>query len=113
MEPLGNRDLSEKELECLLREWKTPNAPGALRGRIFPRRSQVFRNILRSWWRQFWRASIRIPVPVACCLAVLLAIAWWKSPGIQQRARLMADTPKFQPVLELQPRIVKASDVEN
>jgi hypothetical protein len=97
---LGNNDLSDQELDRLLREeWKSPPAPARLRGRVFP-----------SWWKKFWSISIRIPLPVACCLTVVLAVlSWrwaWRWPQRDE------DVPKFQPVLELRPRIIKAQNAE-
>jgi hypothetical protein len=96
MDPSGNNELTDQELDRLLREeWKSPSAPARLRGRVFP-----------SWWRKFWGISIRIPLPVACCLTILLTVVAWRWPAHT------ADIPKFQPVLELRPRIVKAQNAE-
>jgi hypothetical protein len=63
-----------------------------------------------------WSISIRIPLPVACCLAILLAVTAWrwqarlKASSEQLRDISSAGVPKFQPVLELRPRIIKAQN---
>jgi hypothetical protein len=103
MDPLGNSELSDQELDRLLREeWKSPPAPARLRGRVFP-----------SWWRKFWTISIRIPLPVACCLTILLAVMAWRwQARIAAPAETSLEVPKFQPVLELRPRIIKVQNAE-
>jgi hypothetical protein len=94
MEPLGSSELSDQELDRLLQEWKTPRAPARLRGRVFG-----------GYWRKFWNISIRVPLPVACCLTILLALAAWR-----WSAKPSGDVPKFQPVRELRPRIIKVAE---
>ena len=66
MEPFEKDELADPELDALLEEWHAPSAPAALRSAVF-----------RPWWRGMWTASIRVPLPAACCLAVLLGIALW------------------------------------
>ena len=112
-DPLGNNELSERELDRLLREaWKSPPAPARLRGKIFQPQNRG------SWWRSFWNISIRIPLPVACCLTILLAVAAWKWQARPAASAVEGRTvavpapvvPKFQPVLELRPRIIKVQN---
>ena len=66
MDPFEKDELADPELDALLVEWQAPAAPASLRSAVF-----------RPWWRGMWTASIRIPVPVACCVAALLGIALW------------------------------------
>jgi hypothetical protein len=109
MEPLENSELPEQELDRLLREWKTPPAPTRLRRKIFPGRGPA------SWWWRFWSISIRVPLPVACCLTIVLAVTVWRWPSrpvIVSTAAPSFEVPRFQPVRELQPRIVKDQDVQ-
>lgn len=94
MEPFGSNELSDQELDRLLQEWKTPPAPARLRGKV-----------LGGPWRRFWNLSIRIPLPVACCLAILLALAAWR-----WSTRPADGVPKFQPVRELRPHIIKVGE---
>jgi hypothetical protein len=101
MEPSGSNELSnelsDRELDRLLQEWKAPLAPARLRGKVFG-----------GWggsWRRFWNISIRIPLPVACCLAILLALAAWR-----WSAKPAEEVPKFHPVRELLPRIIKVAE---
>jgi hypothetical protein len=76
MEPSEKDELSDQELDAFLPAWKTPPAPARLRAAVFPEAS-------KPWWRTLWSASFRVPVPVACCLAIMLAfVAWrWFTPG--------------------------------
>jgi hypothetical protein len=99
MEPLD-----DNELNRLLRRWEAPGAPPTLRGRIpLPQPSP---------WRWFLTGSIRIPVPVGI-LAVLVLAAWvfigrtTEAPQEQPSANSLAD---FQPVRQLEPKIINASD---
>lgn len=70
MEPFEEDRLTQSELDALLREWKTPTAPSRLRAGVFPEAPP--------WWLRLWRGSVRIPLPVACCLGVLLAAGAWR-----------------------------------
>jgi hypothetical protein len=66
MEP--NDDL---QLRGLLKEWRAPEAPASLNERVLGRRD--------TWWGFLLRGSIRVPVPVACVLALLMAAGAWQS----------------------------------
>ncbi len=59
----------DSELRDLLREWKPPQTPESLEHRVLKSR--------RSWWRGLLFGYLRVPVPVACCLAVAIAIGGW------------------------------------
>jgi hypothetical protein len=65
MEPRNDSDLRE-----LLREWQAPELPASLEERVLGRRE--------NWWHFLVRGYIRVPVPVACCLAVILIAAGWR-----------------------------------
>jgi hypothetical protein len=129
MEPFEQDELSEQELNGLLREWKAPEAPARLR-------AAVFSGPPRPWWQRLWRTSIHIPVPVACCLVLLLAVAAWRGssrpaprvivrterveiPVVQDRVvtktvyRDRLPSNQLQPVAELRPRIIRRGHVQN
>jgi hypothetical protein len=103
-------ELSEKELDGLLRQWKAPATPQRLRGSLFPESRH-------GWWGRFWGGSIRIPVPAACGMALVAALLAWRGIVPPQRVVVMqapeAGAAKFQPVSALRPRIVKAADAAN
>ena len=61
---------NDSDLRQLLREWKAPQTPASLESRVLPPR--------QNWWRVLLHGYIRIPVPVACCLAILMAGAAWR-----------------------------------
>ena len=101
MEPLN-----DKELNDLLRQWKAPAAPAALERKFFPKPEGL------SWWRWLWSGSIRVPVPVGLAvLAILLAAMMF---GLSRRETAFRPPDKvtladFQPVKQLQPRIIRSS----
>jgi hypothetical protein len=71
MEPFKEDELSEQELDALLPEWKAPLAPAHLRASVFP-------SVSRRWWRNLWSLSIRVPVPVAAMVAIVVVLAAWR-----------------------------------
>src|SRR6476661_4934029 len=94
MEPLDDNELSQ-----LLREWTAPPAPASL-GRRLARRG--------SWWRWLVTGTIRIPVPVGIAAAVLIAL-WIYTGASTRRSATPAPSVSladFQPVVQLEPRIV-------
>ena len=96
MEPVDRNELSDRELDTLLSAWKSPQAPSSLRSAIFPPASAPW-----------WRSSIRVPVPVAIVLAILLVIAIWRWPVTR------VNDHELVPVAELRPKIIRSSHVQN
>jgi hypothetical protein len=101
MEPLN-----DKELKDLLREWKAPAAPVSLTEKFFPGAATTSR------WPWLLTGSIRVPVPVG--LAVIVIIIASVVFGISNRQRVTwsvgaATLADFQPVHQLQPRILRSS----
>ena len=125
-------DLPEQELDEMLATWKSPPAPGWLRAALFPDSSVP-------WWRRIWQFSFRVPLPVACLLALLIAvIAWRPARVVIQTQRVEVPVVKvetvtvyrdrvvrvpqqmagwnqseLQPVTELRPRIIRRQNAEN
>jgi len=65
----------DRELRSLLREWQVPSIPSSLEERVLA--------VRRPWWRFLLNGYIRVPVPLACCIALLLTAAevWrWTRP---------------------------------
>jgi hypothetical protein len=136
MQPSERDQLSDRELNDLLQLWKEPTAPARLRAAVFPEESGP-------WWQNLWRASVRVPLPVAACLVIVLLAAWrWFTPVAPRlvtrtervevpvvkevtrtvyRDRIVhipasaqgADVHKLQPVTELRPRIIRSGNVQN
>ncbi len=71
MEPFEKDELSDRELDAILPAWRCPPAPARLRAAVFPAAS-------RPWWRALWNLSFRVPMPVACGLAIMLALLVWR-----------------------------------
>ena len=98
MEPANDPKLSN-----LLREWKVENAPPSLDERVLPSR--------RPWWILLLRGSIRVPVPVAFACAVLFV--WMTVAVIRPRTTPPASgASEFQPVHEVQVRVIRSADVD-
>jgi hypothetical protein len=71
MEPFEGDELTDAELDQLLKKWEAPQAPARLRAAIFPESAEP-------WWRRAWNASLRVPIPVAAALAIALAFGAWQ-----------------------------------
>jgi hypothetical protein len=101
MEPLN-----DKELNQLLQRWEAPAAPRSLHEKLAPPSPS-------RRWRWLLTGSIRIPVPVG--IAAIVAFVVWmlvgRTPPIpvtQPAASItLAD---FQPVRQLEPRIVTTEE---
>jgi len=115
MLPNDEEQLTDRELDAILPAWKAPMAPVRMRAAVFPGGS-------RPWWTRLWSASVHVPVPVACCVALLLALAAWRwaTPRTVYRDRIVlpaanagADPSQLRPVTELRLRIVRSADVSN
>jgi hypothetical protein len=128
MEPFDSDELSDVEMDRLLKKWEAPEAPVRLRAAIFG-------DAAHPWWRRIWTASFRVPMPVAAAFAIALALgAWqWHKPGAARevvkterveapvwkdrvivktvyRDRFVREPQALRPVAELRPRIVRAPD---
>lgn len=97
MNPSDKNELTEQELDALLPAWQAPTAPSHLRSAIFPEPEP--------WWQRLWNTSIRIPLPLAGVILLLLVLALWRSQRPQTR--------ELQPVTELQVRIIRSANVQN
>jgi hypothetical protein len=67
----------DPQLRSVLKEWKAPETPVSLEQAVLGQRD--------SWWHFFLRGYIRVPVPVACALVVLLSIGVWESARLAGR----------------------------
>jgi hypothetical protein len=112
MEPLDNRELDDKELNDLLRQWEAPGAPASLAARVLPRSAP--------WWQWLATGSIRVPVPVGLALVMLLAAflyfrAYFQTavrPTVAQPAKSVS-LADFQPVKQLEPKVIGRADESN
>jgi hypothetical protein len=93
MQPHEDRD-DDVQLRGLLREWQVPNAPPSMEQRVLGSRGKAPRQPPQqhAWWRFLFSGYIRVPVSVACGLAILLTAAAWKfavqppAPCVAERA---------------------------
>jgi hypothetical protein len=75
MQPYNDRD-DDAQLRGWLREWKAPATPPSLEQRVLATRGlQPQRQV---WWRFLLGGYIRVPVSVACALALLMSAAAWR-----------------------------------
>jgi hypothetical protein len=93
----------DQELNAMLQEWKAPGLPPHLRAAIFPD---------MPWWRRVLRAEIRIPVPVAACLVLLLLAGVWMYRPAPPPGPQAITFRELQPVKELKPRIIRRAYVQ-
>jgi hypothetical protein len=97
MEPLNDHELNE-----LLREWQAPPAPAGLKPPKEPR---------SSWWRWLLNGTVRVPVPAGILTVVILALSVYWAVTARQVVEKPPQTVRFadfQPVKQLQPRIIRS-----
>jgi hypothetical protein len=111
MERFEHDELTDSELDQLLAQWQTPLAPEGMRSALFGPQ--------RPWYARLWSASIRIPLPAA--LALLLVLGFFvvemrRAASISPPAAVQSPTLGFRelhPVAELKPRIIKGQNADN
>ena len=112
MEEREQSELTDPELDALLKEWTTPVAPSR---RL---RAAVFQGNSAPWYGRWLGRSVRIPVPIAVVSCILLVLSGWQWGARKERARadsvpsLVSTAPTFtfqgfSPVAELRPRIIR------
>jgi len=67
---MRSEDRYDSELRDLLHEWKAPAFPASLEPAILRPR--------RSWTRFLLHGYIRVPVPLAACLAMAVLFGAWR-----------------------------------
>jgi hypothetical protein len=82
----------DSQLRSLLKEWRAPETPSSLEQRVLGAR--------RNWWHFLIRGTIRVPVPVVCCLLVLMVAGVWRSERLAEKvgsclAVVQASSPKL------------------
>lgn len=93
----------DPELRAMLKEWRPPDFPAALEERIL--------NPRRSWLHFLTRGYIRVPVPVAACLAVLVMLGAWRFTLETVASKACAvQTARTDPA---QPSVVPANACKN
>ncbi len=66
----------DSRLKEVLQEWQAPAAPESLEQRVL---GSPMLQTKDPWWRFLVNGYIRVPVPVACCVAILMILAAWRS----------------------------------
>jgi hypothetical protein len=88
----------DEELRNLLREWQVPSISPSVEERVLTAR--------RPWWRFLLDGYVRVPIPVVCCLVVLLAAAegWrWTTPAQTVAPRIIVRIERVEvPVMRKQ-----------
>jgi hypothetical protein len=136
MEPFEKEELTDRELDGLLQAWKTPPVPDRIRKSLFPSSGA-------RWFCRLWRVSIRVPLPVALGLILVLGVVATRRPQpppplvvvktervevpvVRERVvtklvyrQAPVNLPavltfrELKPVAELRPRIIRSAHVEN
>jgi hypothetical protein len=102
MEPL-----SENELKDLLPEWQAPGAPPSLTAKVLARRTLC---------RWILTGTIRVPVPVGIAMLLALAIFFYLrkvEPAVVVQPAKSVSLADFQPVKQLEPRIIGRANDSN
>ena len=68
---------NDPQLRSLLKEWKAPAAPASLEQRVLAGH--------QTWWQFLIRGYVRVPVPVVCCLVVLMGAGVWASARVADK----------------------------
>ena len=106
MEPMD-----DPKLRNLLREWRVEDAPRSLDERVLGAK--------QPWWKLLIGGSVRVPMPVVLAFAVLLVVMGVAL--VRSRPGPVPSTPavsatvnlaEFQPVRDVQVRIVRGSHAE-
>lgn len=100
MEPLN-----ENELDELLRMWQAPHVPASLNTKVLGRASRL------SWWRWLLSGTIRVPVPAGVlAIAIVMFSVYWavSSRWTAEKPGQTVTLSDFQPVKQLQPRIIRS-----
>jgi hypothetical protein len=105
MESFENDELSDRELDSMLRAWDAPEAPARLRAAVFPKTR-------RPWWTEVWRASFRVPVPVALVFGAIMVFVVWRAMTLAPRIEV-ARSHELRPVTELRPIIIRSQHAQN
>jgi hypothetical protein len=96
----------DPRLKRLLHEWRVPNAPDTLEHGVFGEP--------RPWWRILVTSRVRVPLPVAIAVSVLLV--WLATLAVRDRVPDVEppgttyDLRGFQPVTSVSVRIERSSD---
>lgn len=81
MNEIERDPLTEDQLSRLLAKW-TVAAPADLEQRVTAAAGLAGSRERRNWWRFFLKGSIRVPIPLACCMAVLMIALVWHSATV-------------------------------
>jgi len=88
---------NDPKLRDLLREWQAPPLPPDIDRRVLANCGAPRPPL----WR-FFRASIRVPVPIACILTlVLLTAGWWLARQTEPQAPCVTAAVKICTALQI------------
>jgi len=91
--------MSDRELKKLLNEWQAPELSPELEETIFAGRT--------AWWKWPLTGHVRLPAPMALAALVLLAWSLFRPAQPAPTPPKEVDVADFQPVQNLNPRIVR------
>ena len=66
----------DPQLRNLLREWQVPPLPMSFEERVLGSR--------KTWWRFLLSGHVSVPVPIACCLVLLMAAGAWRWADLER-----------------------------
>jgi hypothetical protein len=98
-------------LDSLLHEWKAPEPPQELDGRV----TSAYRSAIRSegGWKRLWTLRVSVPVPVLLGVAIaMFALLLWLRPAASPVAMPTASPGGFQPLPNGDARVVPVAEVQ-
>lgn len=107
-------EMEDDRLRALLEEWRAPEPPAEMDGRV----RATFRAAHPPVWRSIWTARITVPVPVLAALVLivltLLVALRPAPPGAPTMSRYVTrlSATGFQPVPNGEARIVKIGEIK-
>jgi hypothetical protein len=104
-----NDELTDRELDHLLKQWHAPGAPEGL--------GRFLLGPPKPWYSRLWTASIRIPLPVAAVMLLLLGFLVVQLRRAELPPAAIENAPlgfkELHPVAEFKPRIIRGASADN
>jgi hypothetical protein len=104
----------DHRLSALLREWRAPDPPAELDGRV----RSAWRAAHPAVWRRIWTARIHVPVPVFAVLLLLIAALLYTvrpaaaPPPPAERYITRVNATGFRPLPNGEAKIVRAEEIK-
>ena len=92
--------MNDEDLKEMLREWRAPEVPQQLEGKILARRDE------RRGLNWLLTGTIRVPVPALIVALIIVAVLFLSLRRPAPQVATQTGLAGFQPVQQLNPRVV-------